>query len=447
MALPARIMAVARRGTVRPYLAAAAARALSGQAAAGAHPDRAALLDCKRVVLKVGTAVVSNSDGTLALSRMGTLVEEIASLKAKGKQVMLISSGAVGLGRERVGLSKEVVSNVQNVVERQACAAAGQELLMSTYNMMFSRLSLNCAQVLITQNDFSDFDRYSYLSQTLQRLSELGSIPIINENDVVTGSSQLDPSTAGQVFSDNDTLAALIGASSQADAVLMMTDVDAVFTKPPGTPGAERIAVYTDKTEFEEGAKSTMGRGGMGSKIGAARKAAWAGASCVIANGINLSNISRVFAGEDIGTLFPPPEVPFEKKDYWMSHMAIPAGRLRVKHEVAQDLKQRGGGGLRNPQRAHDAALDISAIMHASDGMPTFSDGVDVVEGDFNAGTVVALHDAMTHKCFGRALTQQGSDEIRATLRMVGTGSKVTFGSSHVIARDEGLVIHMEERA
>ena len=250
---------------------------------------------------------------------MGSLVEEIANLTASGRQVMLISSGAVGLGRERIGLSKEVVADVSNVVERQACAAAGQELLMSTYNMMFSRLNLKCAQVLITQvslslflslslpasrsrarslslsrarslihvhvhiqvlitqGDLSNGDRYDYLSATLQRLSALGVVPIINENDVVTGSSQLDPSTAGQVFGDNDTLAALIGASSQADAVLMMTDVDAVFTKPPGTPGAERIAVYSDSSDFEEGAKSTMGRGGMGSKIGAARKAAQAG--------------------------------------------------------------------------------------------------------------------------------------------------------------------------
>ena len=219
----------------------------------GAHPDRRHLLHSNRVVIKVGTAVVSNPNGTLALSRMGALCEEICSLKKQGMEVMLISSGAIGLGRERVGLKKEVVSNVKNVIERQACAAAGQELLMSTYNMMFSRLDMKCAQVLITQGDFANRNRYEYLSLTLQRLSQLGVVPIINENDVVTGSSQLDPATAGQVFADNDTLAALIGASAKADAVLMMTDVDAVFTKPPGTPGAERIAIYSNSTTFEEG--------------------------------------------------------------------------------------------------------------------------------------------------------------------------------------------------
>jgi glutamate 5-kinase len=389
-----------------------------------AHPDRKQLLGCKRVVIKVGTAVVSSSDGSLALSRMGALVEEIANLTRQGKQVMLISSGAVGLGRERVGLSKEVVSNVKNVVERQACAAAGQELLMSTYNMMFSRLKLKCAQVLITQSDFSNRERYTYLSSTLKRLTELGVIPVINENDVVTGSSQLDPSTAGQVFADNDTLAALIGASAQADAVLMMTDVDAVFTKPPGTPGAERIAVYSDTTEFEEGAKSTMGRGGMGSKIGAARKAASSGANCVIANGIYIPNITKVFNGEDIGTLFPSPPVTLSPKGFWLSNMAIPSGVVRLKHETAQALKKSRASG--------DFTLDISSIVEC--------------EGDFNKGTVIALHDAERRKCIGRAITQDGSDEIQATLRMVGQGSKLTFGSSKLLAKSDDIVMHLEER-
>jgi len=384
-----------------------------------AHADRKPLLDCKRVVIKVGTAVVSNPNGTLALSRMGALVEEIASLTSKGKQVMLISSGAVGLGRERIGLSKEVVADVNNVVERQACAAAGQELLMSTYNMMFSRLSLKCAQVLITQEDFANRERYGYLSDTLQRLSELGVVPIINENDVVTGSSQLDPSTAGQVFSDNDTLAALIGASGQADAVLMMTDVDAVFTKPPGTPGAERIAVYSDSTDFEEGAKSTMGRGGMGSKIGAARKASYAGANCVIANGIHLPNITKVFDGEDVGTLFPA-KPRATKKEFWLSHMAIPHGIVHIKHQTALQLKKTG------------ASLEMS--------------GLSGLEGDFNAKSVVALRDSETFKCIGRAITQLDSDEIQATLRMVAQGEKATFGLARTIAKEDDLTMHLEPR-
>lgn len=292
---------------------------------------------------------------------------------------------------------------------------------MSTYNMMFSRLSLKCAQVLITQSDFSNRDRYTYLSETLQRLSQLGVVPIINENDVVTGSSQLDPATAGQVFSDNDTLAALIGASGQADAVLMMTDVDAVFTKPPGTPGAERIAVYSNSTSFEEGAKSTMGRGGMGSKIGAASKAAYAGANCIIANGIYLTNITKVFDGEDIGTLFPA-QARASTKDFWLSHMAIPSGVLKIRHETVETLR----GSTRG------MSLDVSNVVDS--------------EGDFNPKTVVALRDAETHKCIGRAITHQGSDEIQATLRMAGKGSKRTFGSSQLIAKEDDLTIHAEER-
>ena len=274
--------------------------------------------------------------------------------------------------------------------------------------------------MLITQGDLSNRDRYTYLSETLQRLAKYGVVPVINENDVVTGSSQLDPSTAGQVFADNDTLAALIGASSEADAVLMMTDVDAVFTKPPGTPGAERISVYRTDTSFEEGAKSSMGRGGMGSKIGAAMKAAESGSNCIVANGINLSNITKVFDGEDIGTLFPA-QPRRDKKSFWLSHMAIPVGTLRVKHGAVMSLK--------SGEQTH---IDISSIAES--------------EGDFNCNTVVALRDSETHKCVGRAITQQGSDEIRACLRIAGKGDKVTFGTSQTIAKNDDLVMHLVDR-
>lgn len=143
----------------------------------------------------------------MALSRMGALVESLRELKMEGREVMLVSSGAVGLGRVQLGLSKEQVS--EHVIDKQACAAAGQEMLMSMYHMMFNRLGVRAAQVLITQADLLERHRYVYLTDTLDKLTELGTIPIVNENDVVTGGSK-----GPQVFSDNDNLSAILASGA-----------------------------------------------------------------------------------------------------------------------------------------------------------------------------------------------------------------------------------------
>jgi len=382
--------------------------------------EREPLKSCKRVVIKVGTAVVSRPNGTLALARMGGLVEEIADLIEKGKQVMLISSGAVGLGRERIGFSKEVISNTSNVVERQASAAAGQELLMSTYNVMFNRLGIKCAQVLITQGDFGMLDRYNNLANTLDRLSSLGVVPVINENDVVTGASQLDPATKGQVFTDNDMLAALVAAGGEADGVCMLTDVDGVFTKPPTEPGAERIKVYRDHEDVKIGTKSTMGRGGMGSKIHAAQVATQGGVHCCIANGYDIRNIARVFSGDDIGTFFPARQRP-SKHTHWLLHMALCQGVLRIR-ESAFEKKFKGAVvSEKGPQ------LEIADIAS--------------IEGDFSSKSPVILKMENSKTEIGRALVNLGSDEIMNVLHNVGKGELRTFGSSQVLSKGDDLAL------
>jgi len=383
-------------------------------------PERQGLVDCERVVVKVGTAIVSKPDGRLALSRMGALVEEIADLVEAGKQVMLVSSGAVGLGRERMGLSKEVVSNVQNVVERQACAAAGQEVLMSTYDMMFNRLGLKSAQVLITQGDFLMPDRYTYLTNTLTRLCALGVVPIINENDAVTGSMQLDPSTSGRVFTDNDMLSSLVAAGTRSQGLCMLTDVDAVFTKPPDEPGAERIKVYTADREVVIGEKSTMGRGGMGSKIYAARVAAQGGVHCCIANGIDVRNISRVFAGTDIGTLFPPETFPSSKHQHWLAFSAQPSGMVGLSEEAVQRLRA-------NQNEQDEALFNIRLV--------------DIVkcDGQFPERSTVSVVD-QHGKEIGRAQVQANSQEIQETIG-IGNAKEISFHNSRLVAKAVDIVM------
>ena len=286
----------------------------------------------RRVVVKVGTAVVANSDGTMALSRMGALVESLKELRAEGREVMLVSSGAVGLGRVQLGLTKEQISNPENFIDKQACAAAGQEMLMSMYHMMFSRLGVRAAQVLITQGDLLDRQKYMLLTDTLDKLTELGTVPIVNENDVVTGGSK-----GPQVFSDNDNLSAILASGASADGLALLTDVEAVFTKPPDEPGAERIKVWGKGSEVVLGEKSGMGRGGMGSKINAAVVAAVGGVTTCVASGYDLGNIRKVFAGEDIGTLFPGRSRP-NKRQRWLTLATGSAGSITVSDQFHEAM-------------------------------------------------------------------------------------------------------------
>uniref|UniRef100_A0A7S4UQM0 Aspartate/glutamate/uridylate kinase domain-containing protein n=1 Tax=Guillardia theta TaxID=55529 RepID=A0A7S4UQM0_GUITH len=373
-------------------------------------PERMPLSNAKRVVVKVGTAVVSNSDGTLALSRLGALVEQLRGLKDQGRQVILVSSGAVGLGRLRLGLAKDVVANPANVIDRQACAAAGQGILMSTYDMLFQRLGLTCAQVLITQGDFLSRQRYSYLTDTLDRLTSLGVIPIINENDVVTGCHELDTQ---RVFSDNDKLSALLAAGSDADGLALLTDVEAVFTKPPDQEGAERIKVYNSLTAVEIGEKSSMGRGGMASKIGAARVAALGGVHTVVASGYDLDNIAKVFAGADVGTLFPASARP-NKRQRWLTFATVSEGKIRVK------------------AAAKDRLISSSAAQ------ALLANDLVNIYGDFPDRAVVTVEDQDGVE-FARGMVQMSADNMRKEVQEA--GGKVTFSSAHAVMNPHDYVI------
>jgi len=336
--------------TRMPLLARAAAAATGparyqrgrGLASAAAHQRmRAKVRDAERIVIKVGTAVVAHGGtGALAVSRLGGLVEQIRELsKDQRKQILLVSSGAVGLGRGQLGMTPaDTTDSPSGLINRQACAATGQALLMGTYTLMMDALGLQCAQVLITQHDFICPQRYGRLTATLETLALRGIIPIINENDVVTGGTELDAPEGA--FSDNDMLSALVAAGVQADAVAMMTDVDAVFDKPPTETGAKRIAVF-DNQQVAIGAKSEGGRGGMASKILAAQTAAAGGVHAVVANGYDLANISRIFAGSDLGTLFPASTHRPSKLQHWLAHAAKPTnlqGSVTVSKAAAARL-------------------------------------------------------------------------------------------------------------
>ena len=261
------------------------------------EPERKVIAKAKRVVLKVGTAVVTRDDGRLALARIGGLVETIRALRGEGRDVVLVSSGSIGLGANALNLARPVASE-----DCPAAAAAGQGLLMEKYRQLFGNLDLSCAQVLLTEDDFSDLHRRDNLASTLSRLLDLECVPIINENDAVTSAIKMEHKQG--VFYDNDRLAALTAVALRADALIILSDVDALFTTPPSHDDARRIPVFEDRAAVRFGSSNVMGRGGMQAKVASACRAAAQGVPVVIASGLRPEALERVMSGCDEGTLF-----------------------------------------------------------------------------------------------------------------------------------------------
>src|SRR5712691_6470893 len=178
----------------------------------------------RRVVIKLGTSIVTGLDGQLATEQVQPLVRSIAELKSAGRQVVLVSSGAVGLGAGRLGLSR---ARLNDLVVRQACAAVGQNLLMNAYEKLFGAHDVKIAQLLLTEEDFADRHRYRNLRSTMERLFKFGVVPIVNENDTVsTAELEYLTEASGRIFGDNDRLAALVMSKLEADALVLLTDVD-----------------------------------------------------------------------------------------------------------------------------------------------------------------------------------------------------------------------------
>jgi glutamate 5-kinase len=260
----------------------------------------------RRVVLKLGTAVLSRG-GRLAHARLYGFAESVAAMRAQGRDTLIVSSGAVGLGAERLGLGPGPLP----LGVRQACAAIGQVRLMSLWSEALERLGFTAAQLLLTQDDFAVRTRYLNLRRTIARLLAGGIIPVINENDTVsTAELRSIPERAeAQInFGDNDKLSALVAAKVGADLLVLLTDVDGVYTTDPATPGAALLSLIpwvSEELETRAGGPR-LGVGGMRTKVLAARIAARSGCASLIANGTRPGILDRILAGERVGTLVLP---------------------------------------------------------------------------------------------------------------------------------------------
>lgn len=255
-------------------------------------------IKAKRIVIKIGTNVLTNKNGLLDLNVIRNLVSQIAEIK-NNREIMIITSGAIGAGMQELRLQQKP----NNVVMKQVCAAIGQNILMANYHSMFTKHKIKIAQILLTYNDLSDKETYRNLMNSLNKLFELGVIPIINENDPIS-INEIGPS-----FGDNDNLSAIIASKIKADLLVILTNVDGLYTKNPNKKGAVLIKEVKNvdrSIESMDFGSSQLGIGGMKTKIQAAKAATKLGTTVVIANGRKDNILLKIINNEYIGTIFYP---------------------------------------------------------------------------------------------------------------------------------------------
>ena len=340
------------------------------------------LAEAKRLVIKVGSALVTNNGAGLDLAAINEWAKQIAELRQKGRQVVLVSSGAIACGMQRLGWSRRP----RAVHELQACAAVGQMGLAQVYETAFASHGLHTAQVLLTHEDLADRKRYLNARTTLSTLLELGVVPIINENDTVV--------TDEIKFGDNDTLGALVANLVDADGLIILTDQLGLFTADPrkdasATLIAEARAGDPALEAMAGGAGTQFGKGGMITKVIAAKRAASSGTHTVIASGRETNVMPRLAAGEPIGTL-----------------LVSETARLNARKQWLADHLQLNG----------QLVLDAGAVKALSEGKSLLPIGVTEVRGEFERGAAVACITPDGHEV-ARGLTNYGSSDSRRIAR------------------------------
>ena len=342
-------------------------------------PARRALPKVKRLVVKVGSGLISAPGQGLLPDRIGALADELAALAKDGREVVVVSSGAIASGMARLGLTQRP----RSIPEKQAAAAVGQSALMWHYEQAFARHGIRVAQVLVTQEDISARPRYLNARNTLQVLLRFRVVPVVNENDTVA----VEEIKVG----DNDNLAALVAALIDADLLVILTDVDGLYTGDPRVdPEARRLETVDAVTEEIErlvwDADGQISVGGMSTKLEAARKVTSSGIPMVIASGRVPGTLRRVLRGEPLGTYFVPRGDRLAGRKRWIAFAVPPQGRLTV-----------------------DAGARSALVERGKSLLPS---GVVEVEGEFHAGEVVSL-SAADGKEFARGLTNYDAAELR----------------------------------
>lgn len=362
------------------------------------------IAEAKRLVVKIGSALITNNGEGLDLAAINEWARQIAQLRQNKREVILVSSGAIACGMQRLGWSKRPSA----VHELQACAAVGQMGLVQVYERAFSSHGLHTAQVLLTHDDLADRKRYLNARSTLTTLLELGVVPIINENDTVV--------TDEIKFGDNDTLGALVANLVEADALIILTDQQGLFTADPrkdtnatlitearaGDPALEAMA---------GGAGTQYGKGGMITKVIAAKRAANSGAHTAIANGREKDILPRLAQGESVGTLLSSETQPLNARKQWLADHLQLNGKL---------------------------ILDAGAVKALGEGKSLLPIGVVEVQGEFERGAAVACISQEGIEV-ARGLANYGSSDSRRIARHASQEIETILGyidESEIVHRD-----------
>jgi len=341
------------------------------------------LTHCKRIVVKVGSSLVTNQGAGLDAQAIASWAQQIAALRENGCETVLVSSGAIAEGMQRLGWKQRPSA----VHELQAAAAVGQMGLVQVYESCFRKHGLRAAQVLLTHADLADRERYLNARSTLRTLLNLGVIPIINENDTVV--------TDEIKFGDNDTLGALVANLIEADALIILTDQQGLYSADPRKDASAKLleVAQAGDSQLESiagGAGSHIGRGGMITKVLAAKRAARSGAHTVIASGHERDVLPRLLRGENIGTLLIAPQMTLAARKQWL------ADHLQVSGKIKLD-----GGAVRALRNEGKSLLPI---------------GVTEVSGEFERGAVVAILDENGND-IARGLVNYSVEEARRIAR------------------------------
>ena len=314
----------------------------------------APLANARRVVVKIGTGVLTSGIGNIDTARIGTLCKQVASLRSRGIEVVLVSSGSIGLGMGRLGLKERPTE----LAQLQACAAVGQSILINTWQSGFDPHELTVAQILLTREDLRSRHRHNAIFDTVERLLASGVVPIVNENDTVSASEIQ--------FGDNDTLSALVASVMCADLLFILSNIPGLLDKQGSgqvvplvekiTPGIEAMA---------EGTRQSTSVGGMISKLSAAKIAQRAGCGVLIGSGQDETLFQTLLAGQQTGTYFPPSSQPVQPHKRWIAIQDKTRGTMTVDEGTANSI--------------------------AGSGQSLATSGITASEGDFAAGDLVLI--------------------------------------------------------
>ncbi|MEN9846203.1 MAG: hypothetical protein RIS36_1350 [Pseudomonadota bacterium] len=370
-----------------------------------------------RIVVKLGTqVVVDQASGMPALERLGAIINDIAKLKKAGHEVILVSSGAVGMGRQVLNIMGPI-----DLPRKQACAAVGQSRLMALYDQLCKTVGLTIAQLLVTSLYFTNRGAYLNLKNSCEQLLELGTLPIFNENDVVSvaGIRDTDTKTERRSFDDNDKLSALVAGKLSANTLVILTNVDGVFTDNPETnPSAEpvpRIETLNHLSSISCSGRSTMGRGGMYSKLEAAKIAALCGVTTIIASATRASPITSALTGT-VGTTIAIDTTtrtsPLSGRERWFGLSSGFAGVVTIDRKARESL-----------EHGNHSLLPV---------------GVTAVDGDFVVGDVISIVDTSGQE-IGRGIAGQRSVSLRKV-----AGMRTQHAKGILLADEKEEVVHRD---